>query len=227
MRVAQAQSDGSFQVFRAANALLANIGSNVDDGRQHALGDKATAVAHHAHRLAIARKQRVRSIAHISAGGRVGGQHAAARGAVFNQQVNAHGACGVQTLDGGHRGDIKAQRRHHNQGLGRRRGAGFNLRAQVFEQLVQLGTARSARRDPHGRHLRHFRHGRLGGHLGHAAFVTVKALAHFFAHHTASQALRGDHARTVARFVVILAVDGFHHGVGHIQRRQIHQLKGA
>ena len=69
------------------------------------------------------------SVAHISAGCWVGGQHTPLGGVVWHQHVNAQGSRWVQTLHDGAGGDIKTQRCHPTQGLVRWRRSGFNGRA--------------------------------------------------------------------------------------------------
>ena len=116
LRITQPEGDSGFQVLRAADALLADVAGNVDDVGDHPLRHKAAAVANYADGLTVAGKQCVGGVAHVGAGGRVGGQHAAFGLRIVDQHVDAHGACRVQALNHGHRGDVKAQRRHQCQG---------------------------------------------------------------------------------------------------------------
>ena len=132
LRVTQPEGDSGFQVLRAADALLADVAGDVDDVGDHALRHKAAAVANHADGLAVAGKQSMGGVAHVGAGGRVGGQHAAFGLCIVDQHVDAHGARRVQALNHGHRGDVKAQRRYQRQGVHRRRGAGLDGCAQGF-----------------------------------------------------------------------------------------------
>ena len=132
---------GCVKVAWRAQALLAQVAGDVDEVGHHTLRHKAAAVADHAHGLAIACKQSMRSVAHVGPRGGVSGEHPAAGEFVVNQHVDANGSCRVEALDDGHGGDVKSQRRHDGKRLRRRRGAGFDLGAHVFQQLVQLGTA--------------------------------------------------------------------------------------
>jgi hypothetical protein len=87
-------------------------------------------------------------VAHVGARGRIGGQHAALGGRVFDQQVDADGARRVEPFDHGDGGDVEAERRDQRERLQRGRLAGLHRGAQVLEQLVQLGR-RAARVDTH------------------------------------------------------------------------------
>ena len=111
--------------------------------------------------------------------------------------------------------------------MGRGRRTRFNLSPQVFEQLEQLGAPGCARRDPHGRQGGHCGCSCLGRYLRFAIHVAVKALVGFATQPAASQALTGNDAGAVARFLKILVVDGFHDGVRHVQRGQVQQFKGT
>ena len=194
---------------RAADALLAHVGGDVDDGRHHALCDKAAAVTDHRDGFAVAGKQGVRCVAHVGTRGRVGGQHAALGGRIHKQHVDAHGAGWIEALDHGHGGDVKTQRGHEGQRLGRGRRTGFDFGAQVLEQLQQLHAAGGAGRDPDGWDVLHHGHGWFGGHLRCAVHVFVEAFADFFADHATGQPLGGDDVRAVARLFVILVVNRF------------------
>ena len=63
--------------------------------------------------------------------------------------------------------------------------------------------------------------------LLHTFDVLVKTFAGLFAQHTTGQPLRGDHAGAVTRFVVVLAVDRFHHRVRNVEPRQVHEFERA
>src|SRR5665647_741913 len=96
--VAQSQRYGSFQVFRAADALLADVAGNIHNGGHHPLRDKSAAVPDHAHGFAVAGEQGMGCVAHIGAGGRVGGQHAPTAGGVINQHVDTQRSRRVESL---------------------------------------------------------------------------------------------------------------------------------
>ena len=100
-----------------------------------------------------------------------------------------------------------AQGRDQRQRLHRRRLPGCDSGAQVFQQLQQFGTPRGPGRQPHRRHFRNFGRRCLSLNLGSARLIAVKALAGLAAQHAAGQALRGDDARPVAVFFVVLVVN--------------------
>ncbi|MCY1166224.1 hypothetical protein D9M73_61480 [compost metagenome] len=87
--------------------MLADVAGDVHDGGNHALRDKAAAVAYHADSLAVAREQGMRRVAHVGACGRVGGEYAPFGGGIVDQHVNADGACRVKPLDNRNGGDVK------------------------------------------------------------------------------------------------------------------------
>jgi hypothetical protein len=185
------------------------------------------AVADHADRLAVAGEQCVGGVAHVAAGGGVGGQHPALGGLVVEHHVDADGARRVKALDSGQCGHVQAKRRHQDQCSGRRCGCGFDAGAQVFEQLEKLGAACRLGRHPNRWQRGHLGHGRFRRALDCALRVRIKTRAHFFAQHATGQALCGDDAGPIAWLFEVLVVNRLHHGVRHIKRGQVHELKRA
>ncbi len=166
-------------------------------------------------------------VAHVGAGGRVGGDHAALGGGIGHQQVDAHGAGRVVAVHHGDGGHVKAQGRDEGQRLGRGRLTGFDLGTQVLEQLQQLAAAGRAGRHPDGRQVLDHGHGGLGGCLLCAVHVFVEAFADLLAQHPSGQTLGGDDVGAVARLFVVLVVNGLDDVVRHVQGRQVKQLEGA
>ena len=79
--------------------------------------------------------------ADVLAGCGVGGEHTAAGGGVVHQHVDADGACRVQPFYDSHGGHVKAEWSHEGDGVGGGRRTGFDLGAQVLQQLQQFRTA--------------------------------------------------------------------------------------
>jgi hypothetical protein len=132
--VAQTEGDGCFEVFWCTNTLLTDIRPNVHNSCNDALRDKAAAVLDHADRLSVAGHQRMGGLAHVMAGGWIGGQYAPFAACIVNQHVDSNGLGGVKTLHHCHGGDVKGQWRHQGQCIRGRRCARFNFRTQVPEQ---------------------------------------------------------------------------------------------
>ena len=204
---------------------MADISGDIDDAGYHPLADKTGAVANHADRFAIPCHQRVCRLAHVGPGRRIGCQHPPAGVGVTDQHVNADRAGRVQPVHHSHRGDVKAQRCYQRERLAGRRGTAFNRRTQGFQQRQQFGPARRPGRHPDRWQVLDDRCRRFWRDLLGPVDVLVKALADLFAHLTTRQPLGSDHAGSVTRLFKILVVDGFHHRVGDIQRRQVHQFK--
>jgi hypothetical protein len=101
-------------------------------------------------------------VAHVGAGGGIGGQHAALGGRVLDQQVDAHGAGRIEPLDHRHGRDVEAERRDQRERLQRRRLAGLD-RAPRSLSSWNSSARRAARVDTQtGGISSTVRHGRLG-----------------------------------------------------------------
>src|SRR5205807_4882940 len=77
LRVAETEYHRAVEIFRRSNAHLCNIAADVDDVRDHALGDEARRVVDHRDRHAVCGEQGVRGVPDFSPGQRIHHQRAA------------------------------------------------------------------------------------------------------------------------------------------------------